>query len=140
MTDLCKEKPCVKSYCGGKPNYCTPVDVFPKFIEPKVRLSTMKPGDRFILVRTGVIYRIEKDGSQWNETRQRPGRLHKNSHVQLIVDAVNISQEPVDETAKCKHEWVGITEDEAIELYEYSATEWQFAQAIEARLKEKNNG
>jgi len=24
MTDLREEKPPVKSYCGGKPNYCTP--------------------------------------------------------------------------------------------------------------------
>lgn len=88
MTDLRQElaqteKPPVKSYCGGKPNYCTP-EVTPE------------------------------------------------------VDAVNMSQECVDETAKC--EWVGITEDEAKELYEYSATEWQFVQAIEAKLKEKNNG
>ena len=76
-----EEKPSVKSYCGGKPNYCT-LEVTPD------------------------------------------------------VDAINISQERVDETAK--REWVGITEDEAKELYEYSATEWQFVQAIEAKLKEKN--
>ena len=37
-----------------------------------------------------------------------------------------------------KREWVGLTEEDAKELYEYSATEWQFAQAIEAKLKEKN--
>jgi hypothetical protein len=57
-----QEKPPVKTYCGGKPNYCTPEE----------------------------------------------------------------------------REWVGLTEEDAKELYEYSATEWQFAQAIEAKLKEKN--
>jgi len=41
-------------------------------------------------------------------------------------------------TAPPKREWVGLTEEDAKELYEYSATEWQFAQAIEAKLKEKN--
>jgi len=56
------EKPPVKTYCGGKPNYCIPEE----------------------------------------------------------------------------REWVGLTEEDAKELYEYSATEWQFAQAIEAKLKEKN--
>jgi hypothetical protein len=54
MTDLRKaleqeEKPPVKSYCGGKPNYCTP-------------------------------------------------------EVTPDVDAVNMSQERVDETAKHEHE------------------------------------
>jgi len=44
----------------------------------------------------------------------------------------------VDETEKRKHEWVELTEDEAKQLYENSATEWQFAQLIETKLKEKN--
>lgn len=40
--------------------------------------------------------------------------------------------------ALAKREWVGLTEDEAKQLYEDSATEWRFAQAIEVKLKEKN--
>jgi hypothetical protein len=71
--------------------------------EPRQSLSRMKPGDRFVLVRTGEIYRIKNDGSQWNETRQRLARLHKNSQVRLIVDAVSMKQERVDETAKGEH-------------------------------------
>ena len=128
-----EQEPWVKTYCGGKPNYCTPVDAVPGFTttEPRQSLSRMKPGDRFILVRTSEIYHIKQDGSQWNETRQRPARLHKNSQVRLIVthpkcddacmhvctegftkpptcntpvDAVNMSQDRVDETAKREHE------------------------------------
>jgi len=53
------KKPPVKSYCGGKPNYCTP-----------------------------------------------------DPHV----DAVNISQERVDETAKRKHEWKGLDGEKFAEL------------------------
>ena len=49
MTDIRKEKPWVKTYCGGKPNYCTP-------------------------------------------------------EVTPDVDAVNTSQEPVDEPEKLEHE------------------------------------
>jgi len=52
-----EEKPPVKSYCGGKPNYCTPE------VTPEV---------------TG--------------------------EVTGDVDAVNMSQERVDETAKREHE------------------------------------
>jgi hypothetical protein len=70
------------------------------------------------------------------------------------VHASDISQERVDETAKREHEfecprcghcckeWVGLTEDEAIELlpvgdWEIEST-LDFAQAIEDKLKEKN--
>ena len=73
----------VKTYCGGKPNYCTP-----------------------------------------------------------IVDAVNMSQECVDETTK----WVGLTDEEIFKLYMNSGYGdiddcLQFeglARVIEAKLKEKN--
>jgi hypothetical protein len=46
--------------------------------------------------------------------------------------------------AQPKREWVGLTEDEAIELlpvgdWEIEST-LDFAKAIEAKLKEKNNG
>jgi hypothetical protein len=58
------------------------------------------------------------------------------------VDAVNISQERVDERAKGKRKWVGLTEDEA--LYLLPVGEWEveptlvFAKAIEDRLKDMN--
>ena len=51
----------------------------------KVSLATMKPGDRFILVRTGQIYSIKDNGFIWNETEQRPSKLHKNCQVEPIV-------------------------------------------------------
>ena len=49
----------------------------------------------------------------------------------------------VDETAKCKHKWVGLTEDEIEELAKWAdkhAAPWhlEFARAVEAKLKEKN--
>ena len=122
MTDLLKaaEKPWVKTYCGGKPNYCTP-------------------------------------------------------EVTPDVDAVNISAERVDETAKREHEdwygqaqwrwgyergwdnawkqaeerqkreWVGLTDEEIYDyadkfLYQHGSNYGikSFGKAIEAKLKEKN--
>lgn len=101
-----EEKPPVKSYCRGEPNYCTP-------------------------------------------------------KVTPNVDAVNMSQERVDETAKREHEpvawltekryaelhtakreWVGLTEVDIHELMNFDNYEDQFdfAYAIEAKLKEKNGG
>jgi hypothetical protein len=52
--------------------------------------------------------------------------------------ASDISQECVDETAKCVHEWVGLTEEEVDQCHADTADEFQFYQAIEAKLKEKN--
>jgi hypothetical protein len=102
------EKPPVKTYCGGKPNYCTPhvdavnmsqervnktekrehepVAYVPGFYcEEKISLSRIKLGERFVLVRTGQIYFKTKDG-YWNESEQRPARLHLNCQVQLIKE------------------------------------------------------
>jgi len=72
---------------------------------------------------------------------------------QALVDADDTSQERVDEKAKREHEWVGLTANEiwecnkaksgsAVEFhicYEHQNVE-DFAEAIEAKLKEKNHG
>ena len=66
------------------------------------------------------------------------------------VHAIDISQERVDETAKHEHEffcprcghccreWVGLTDEEINRCYADTVDEFQFYQAIEAKLKEKN--
>ena len=64
----------------------------------------------------------------------------------LDVYAVNMSQERVDETAKCKREWVWLTDDEMFNALLSIDAETkrlptglkQFAKAIETKLKEKN--
>ncbi len=67
---------------------------------------------------------------------------------QVLVDADDTSQDHVDETVKCKHEWVGLTDEEIDDLSYLSQkidegnTPWfdrcGFARAIEQALKEKN--
>ena len=69
---------------------------------------------------------------------------------QALVDADDTLQERVDEKAKREHEWVGLTADEiwkcnkasgsAVEFhicYEHQNV-LDFAESIEAKLKEKN--
>jgi hypothetical protein len=66
---------------------------------------------------------------------------------QALVDADDKSQERVDEKAKREHEWVGLTDEEIYDCeeevgmpqYEISSADlYEFARAIEAKLKEKN--
>ena len=77
------------------------------------------------------------DGSEyaleeWKETIQALRQA-------LNVDAVNMGQERVDETAKSEHkrEWVGMSEEEA-----WSCWDWEDFQrtwkSMEDKLKEKN--
>ena len=70
-----EEKSPVKSYCGGKPNYCTPE------VTPEV--TTEVTGDVGACVTCGA------PKGEW------------------LVDAVNMSQERVDETVKREHEPYG---------------------------------
>jgi hypothetical protein len=56
------------------------------------------------------------------------------------VHAIDISQERVDETAKNRHEWVGLSDEEidaAVKLCNTVDT-YKYFRAIEAKLKEKN--
>ena len=80
-------------------------------------------------------------------------------HIRLLrqalaqpVDAVNMSQERVDETAKGKREWVGLTDEEIIKCFDSVAfgqvegdliinkhvNIFTAIRSIEAKLKEKN--
>ena len=60
----------------------------------------------------------------------------ENQRLGLYDDAVNISQERVDE-----REWVLLTNEEIDDLWktEYFNLHYEIARAIEAKLKEKNS-
>ena len=113
-----EEKPPVKSYCGGKPNYCTP-EVTPDVDAVNISQERVDETAKGEQEPVAWVYRGNFhpfDPSDWAEGETATPLY----------------------TAPPKREWVGLTEEDAKELYEYSATEWQFAQAIEAKLKEKN--
>ena len=126
------EKSPVKSYCGGKPNYCTPEETD----------------------NVGACVTCGAPKNKW------------------LVDAVNMTPDRVDETAKDRHEpdediydiwveqgtcqqnrqvaknattWVGLTDEEIYDyadkfLYQHGSNYGikSFGKAIEAKLKEKN--
>jgi hypothetical protein len=92
----------------------------------------------------------QDDFGRWN---------FKDDGLLGFVHAINMSQERVDETAKDRHEWVeqpdlarvgevgiwgdkrewvGLTADEVWGVF--TLDYMHFARAIEAKLKEKNNG
>jgi hypothetical protein len=50
----------------------------------------------------------------------------------------DMKQEHVDKTAKQRHEWVGLTDEEANELWESTDSDWELMKRVEAKLKEKN--
>jgi hypothetical protein len=56
------------------------------------------------------------------------------------VHAIDISQERVDETAKDRHEWVGLTQEERDDIDQFQARLMEALFDIEAKLKEKNGG
>jgi hypothetical protein len=58
----------------------------------------MKPGERFVLLRTGERYVVDGNGAIFNESRNRPAKLHGNCEVEPIKTP--------------KREWVGLTDEE----------------------------
>jgi len=62
---------------------------------------------------------------------------------QALVDADDTSQERVDEKAKSKHEWVGLTDEEVSDAIDdvLEGGGWlDVSRALEAKLREKNHG
>ena len=146
------EKRPVKSYCGGKPNYCTPeqgnsspnypisesstpfVDTV-NTSQERVDETEKREHEPFIYVR---------------EDNERPfGGYEHCSQADAGAFPVYISplisdyHEGWEEGFKAaKREWVGLTDDEVIDLlptgdWEIEST-LDLAKAIEAKLKEKN--
>ena len=154
ISELEKQEPWVKTYCGGKPNYTTPAEKQ----EPVAW--------REVVGKTTKYYDYNEEG------RGEP--LYA-----APVHAIDMSQECVDETTKHRHDedwygqwqwqcgyergwdkgyeagwdnrgkeeknnWVGLTDQEIKDIREdftyndEDFNEWGFARAIEAKLKEKN--
>jgi len=125
MTDLRKaaEKPWVKTYCGGKPNYCTP-EVTP---DVDAVSTSQEPVDETA--------KREHEPLVW---------MNKYGHVASFQNEEY--KDPLD-TAPPKREWVGLTDEEVNDCIKSpnrnlfardGTTSQRIARAIEAKLKEKN--
>ena len=123
------DKPPVKSYCGGKPNYCTPLQ------SDRIRIDPVT-GD----VGIGTV----------DETAKRKS-LAELLDSTPVDETVKGGHEYVIDCPRCGHccqqrEWVGLTDDEIKEIIGpwgetpiKGYTRKLFDQ-IEAKLKEKNHG
>ena len=88
------------------------------------------------------------DKRRYDELAGKPDLFEVTVFYTAPVDAVNMSQERVDETAKSGHEfecprcghcckeWVGLTDEER-KAFSYFVN-WEMLDQIEAKLKEKN--
>jgi hypothetical protein len=123
-----EEKPPVKSYCGGKPNYCTP--------DPHVDAVNMSQ-ER---VDETAKREHEPYGYLWfTHQMERRFTHYRPKEEQRIGEVTPIY------TAPPKREWVGIDEKEVAWLWFWMGNRekingYEFAKAIEAKLKERNGG
>lgn len=84
------------------------------------------------------------------ELAEQNGFIHEHMSIgeRNDADASDISQERVDETAKQRHEWVGLTTEEVKTIVDSATSDndgydiftdgTQVAFLVEAKLKEKN--
>lgn len=114
-----EEKPLVKSYCGGKPNYCT-TEVTPDV--DAINISAERVDETAKGEQEPVAW-MWKDGSLTSDPDEADGTWTKLY------------------TASPKREWVGLTDEEIENLWEM-AQAWNapkhFYILIAAKLKEKN--
>lgn len=137
------DKPAVKSYAGGKPNYCTPEEILKTPL--KVLNLTVFTENR---LRNGRVYDVETLQAMTSRDILAIPDMGKKALKEVLealdVHAVNISQDRVDETAKREHiidctdeqlmeevrrrgfvirdaqidrDWVGLTDEEVAEYW-----------------------
>ena len=106
----------------------------------------MKPIEEFPAIKKAVNDGIASGLHRLHTETDDPTYLEAQEYVigaiKARLDALAAKTPHVDERAKGKREWVGLTEDEA--LYLLPVGEWEveptlvFAKAIEDRLKDMN--
>jgi hypothetical protein len=153
-----KQEPWVKTYCGGKPNYTTPEQ------EPVAIVSGYTNGECVVTpINPAVVFSV---GTAFSYTAP----VHASDISQERVDETAKSEHEF-ECPRCGHccqqrewveqpdlarvgevgvwgdkrEWVGLTDEERLEVASRKWWHWEdafdiggFARAIEQALKEKN--
>ena len=112
------EKPWVKTYCGGVPNYCTPVDAVNMTPEPVDETAKRE--------HEPVGYIDGMYGGYMVFTPLNPSAVYLNGTALY--------------TAPPKREWVGLTVNEAQKFYEKYTDREELIYAIDKFLEEKNGG
>ena len=93
-------------------------------------------------LRNGRVYDVETLQAMTNRDILAIPDMGKKALKEVLealdVYAIDISQERVDETAKRKHEWVGLTDEEKSDIDAKSIGIRSAMYLTEATLKEKN--
>jgi hypothetical protein len=148
---LAAEKPPVKTYAGGKPNYCTP-EVAPE-VTTEVPCKThpdaphgfdrnaSHSADRYVceceswepVVVDDIVYRLRKRAEI---RRQIPDRKSvQEGKPDRVADLLEEAADYIEK--RDNSSWVGLTAPEVNECYDLNPA--RFASRIEAKLKEKNS-
>ena len=106
----------------------------------------MKPIEEFPAIKNAVNDGIVTGLHRLHTENPDPTYLEAQEYVigaiKSYLDVLTVKTPHVNKKAKGKRKWVGLTEDEALDLLPVG--EWEveptlvFAKAIEAKLKEKN--
>ena len=154
--DALVEKPLVKSYCGGKPNYCTPVDAVStsqervdetvkREHEPVAYTGNGTAGREADVQPTGFFFQMLKPVGEvygWHGTgKGQPMCRFDTSEAEMPVGTKLYTLPP-------KREWVGLTDEEIMGMTCECVDDGTFnmdcardyARWIEDKLKEKNHG
>ena len=126
------EKPWVKTYCGGKPNYTTPVDGID--ISQERVDETVKHEHEFFCPRCGHCCR---DGLE--RLIRIMGTFDLvTGHADTMDEALDALESELQDVLghlRARREWVGLTEDEK---QFFKAMGFSGIDIVEAKLKEKN--
>ena len=106
----------------------------------------MKPIEEFPAIKNAVNDGIVTGLHRLHTENPDPTYLEAQEYVIGIIksylDVLTVRTPHVNKKAKGKRKWVGLTEDEALDLLPVGDWEFEstlvFAKAIEDRLKEKN--
>ena len=131
------ENPPVKTYCGGKPNYCTPE------VTPEVTGEVTGDVDAVNMSQERVDETEKRKHNPWPSVQCVCGGTIYFKYTPPISDY----HEGWEEGFKAaKREWVGLTKEEVHEVVSKKWWDWEdafdiegFSRAIEAKLKEKNS-
>jgi len=56
------------------------------------------------------------------------------------IEVVAVEYAPYEYSPPSQRTWVGLTDEEEVELWESTDSDWELMKRVEAKLKEKNNG
>jgi len=151
------EKPWVKTYAGGKPNYTTPIEKQEPVAQCTYPQCQATNGCVGACSKTAPVHAIDMSQERVDKTAKREHdlvyRLRKRAEIRRqIPDRKSVQEGQPDRIADLLEEaaeafesakergWVGLTDDEIWAEGADNEIDVYFAKAIEAKLKEKNNG